>query len=71
MSAKIAVDLHLFEYITAKETPITVTELASLSGGEELLISEVIYSLGIQPTNLGYSSSLEASCSGRFCDGSR
>ena len=38
MSAKIAVDLKLFEYLVAKNGPVTVTELATLSGAEELLI---------------------------------
>lgn len=39
MSAKIAVDLKLFEYLVAKNSPITAAELATLSGAEELLIS--------------------------------
>jgi hypothetical protein len=39
MSAKVAVDLKLFQYIVAKDGPITATELAKLSGAEELLIS--------------------------------
>lgn len=38
MCAKIAIDLKLFEYIVAHHGPITATELADLSGGEELLI---------------------------------
>ncbi|CAG8981319.1 hypothetical protein HYALB_00005119 [Hymenoscyphus albidus] len=42
MGAKIAVDLHLFEYITAQETPISASELATLSGAEELLIIRVL-----------------------------
>lgn len=39
MSAKTAVDMRLFEYIaSATNGSITATELAKLSGAEELLI---------------------------------
>lgn len=38
MSAKVAVDLRLFQYIVASNSPITAGELAKLSGAEELLI---------------------------------
>ncbi|TEY71671.1 hypothetical protein BOTCAL_0088g00030 [Botryotinia calthae] len=38
MSARIAVDLKLFEYIVDNGRPITVGELATLSGAEELFI---------------------------------
>jgi hypothetical protein len=39
VAARIAVDLHLFEFIANADGPLTSAELASLSGGEELLIS--------------------------------
>ncbi|TVY84480.1 hypothetical protein LSUE1_G000772 [Lachnellula suecica] len=39
MSARIAVDLKLFELISSHEGLITAAQLAALSGGEELLIS--------------------------------
>lgn len=42
MSARIAVDLNLFEHIVKYE-PVNVVKLAELSGAEELLIS--IYTL--------------------------
>lgn len=42
MSAKVAVDLKLFQYIVAKNGPITAAELANLSGAEELLIGTVL-----------------------------
>lgn len=42
MSARIAVDLNLFEHIVKYE-PVNVAELAELSGAEELLLS--IYTL--------------------------
>lgn len=38
VSARIAVDLKLFEHIV-QEGPVTSTRLAELSGAEELLIS--------------------------------
>jgi hypothetical protein len=45
MSAKVAVDLKLFEYVVTKNGPITATELAILSGAEELLIGEFHHEL--------------------------
>ncbi|TVY16828.1 O-methyltransferase asqD [Lachnellula arida] len=42
MSAKIAVDLKLFDHIVAKNGPITAIELATLSGAKELLIVRVL-----------------------------
>ncbi len=39
MSARIAVDLNLFAHIISHEGAITAAQLASVSGGEELLIS--------------------------------
>lgn len=41
MSARIAVDLNLFEYIVNHNGPITVAQLALLSGAEPLLISMI------------------------------
>lgn len=40
VSARIAVDLNLFEHVV-KEGPITSLRLAELSGAEELLISMI------------------------------
>lgn len=40
MSARIAVDLKLFEYIVDNEGPVNATQLASFSGAEELFISK-------------------------------
>jgi hypothetical protein len=39
MSARVAVDMKLFSYVLSHTEPITAGQLASLSGGEELLIS--------------------------------
>ncbi|KAF4635742.1 hypothetical protein G7Y89_g2347 [Cudoniella acicularis] len=36
-----AIDLNLFEFLVARNGPITTAELATLSGGEELLIMRV------------------------------
>lgn len=43
MSARIAVDLNLFEHIANHDGPITVAQLSSLSGAETLLISTYRY----------------------------
>ncbi|KAA8571902.1 hypothetical protein EYC84_001853 [Monilinia fructicola] len=42
MSARIAVDLNLFEHIANHDGPITVAQLSSLSGAETLLISRIL-----------------------------
>lgn len=40
MTARIAVELKLFELIVAKGGPISASELASSSGAEQLLIGK-------------------------------
>ncbi|KAF4637258.1 hypothetical protein G7Y89_g832 [Cudoniella acicularis] len=42
MSARIAVDLKLFELIASHSGPITAAELSSLSGGEDQLIIRIL-----------------------------
>ncbi|ROV95171.1 hypothetical protein VMCG_08553 [Cytospora schulzeri] len=42
VAARIAVDLGLFKYVVAHDGPVTSEELASLSGGEELLIIRIL-----------------------------
>ncbi|GAB1312628.1 hypothetical protein MFIFM68171_02838 [Madurella fahalii] len=42
VAARIAVDLHLFEFIASADGSLTSAELASLSGGEELLIIRIL-----------------------------
>ncbi|KAI9645579.1 hypothetical protein NHQ30_006321 [Ciborinia camelliae] len=42
MSARVAADLNLFEHIANQDGPITVAQLSSLSGAEELLIKRIL-----------------------------
>jgi hypothetical protein len=41
MSARIAVDLGLFNHLVDGKKPLTTADLASLSGAEELFISKL------------------------------
>jgi hypothetical protein len=41
MCARVAVDLNLFEHIVNNPGPITASKLATLTGGEELLLGQL------------------------------
>ncbi|EPE27504.1 S-adenosyl-L-methionine-dependent methyltransferase [Glarea lozoyensis ATCC 20868] len=42
MSARVAVDMKLFEYISRAEKPVSVTELSDLSNAEAVLITRIL-----------------------------
>lgn len=42
LAVRIAIDLNIFKRVADNDAPLSSKELASLSGGEELLISRLL-----------------------------